>query len=230
MKFNPLPLLLAGATFVAAVPLRVIMVISHVEQANPEFATRIGVGNVVHAMSQQKQPCGAGAAAARIHEKAINISNAFRLALGMDRIEAHPTAVTPGFVHLTALPSAIPNPEGHHRHPHHHHDHHHEHHHHKSHPPKTTFMRRIHLALTSLGRWEGRAVAFVLGCGIGVLLRMFFIMGVVLYRSIRVGSSDDEEDVRAAYQIIRLYDDAEELAVPPPHYIVDEKVAVPEDA
>jgi len=80
----------------------------------------------------------------------------------------------------------------------------------------------------NLGRWEGRAVAFVLGCGIGVLLRMFFIMSIVLYRSVRGGSVDEHEEVE--YHVIHLYDDAEELAVPPPHYIVDEKVPGPEDA
>ncbi len=37
----------------------------------------------------------------------------------------------------------------------------------------------------NLGRWEGRAVAFVIGCGIGVLLRMFWVLAVVSFRTVR---------------------------------------------
>jgi hypothetical protein len=68
----------------------------------------------------------------------------------------------------------------------------------------------------ALGPWEGRAVAFVLGCGIGVLLRMFWVLSVVTYRAIR-GERDEE------YTIIEEYS-AEDVAVPPPTYTtIDEK-------
>lgn len=37
----------------------------------------------------------------------------------------------------------------------------------------------------NLGRWEGRAVAFVIGCGIGVLLRMIWVLALVTFRTVR---------------------------------------------
>jgi len=46
------------------------------------------------------------------------------------------------------------------------------------------FLHRVHRALLSLGPWEGRMVAFVLGCGLGVLLRMFWVLAVLLTRSV----------------------------------------------
>jgi len=46
-------------------------------------------------------------------------------------------------------------------------------------------LHRVHRALISLGPWEGRIVAFVLGCGIGVLLRMFWVSAVLLVRGVR---------------------------------------------
>ncbi|CCL98187.1 uncharacterized protein FIBRA_00181 [Fibroporia radiculosa] len=80
------------------------------------------------------------------------------------------------------------------------------------------FLRRLHFALMALGPWEGRAVAFVLGCGIGVLLRMVWVMGVVLARMIS-GRRNDE----SAEDVFDL--DAEEILVPPPQY-TDEKIAL----
>ncbi|KAH9839046.1 uncharacterized protein C8Q71DRAFT_491605 [Rhodofomes roseus] len=83
------------------------------------------------------------------------------------------------------------------------------------------FLRRMHFALMALGPWEGRAVAFVLGCGIGVLLRMVWVIGVVLARAVSGRRSEDSsEDVFDA--------DAEEILVAPPQYTQypDEKVAV----
>jgi len=73
------------------------------------------------------------------------------------------------------------------------------------------FLRRMHFALMALGPWEGRAVAFVLGCGIGVLLRMVWVMGVVLARTISGSRSDDAPEA--------VFDaDAEEILVAPPQY------------
>lgn len=58
------------------------------------------------------------------------------------------------------------------------------------------------------------------GCGIGVLLRMFWVLTVVTFRTIR-GERDDEY---AQVAIIEEYVDAEDIAVPPPTYTVaDEK-------
>jgi hypothetical protein len=84
------------------------------------------------------------------------------------------------------------------------------------------FVQRLHHSLMNLGLWEGRAVAFVLGCGIGVLLRMFWVLAVVAYRVIkrRPGSEEDE------YTHITIFEEVEVEA--PPHYTypVDEKAAV----
>ena len=95
------------------------------------------------------------------------------------------------------------------------------------------FLRRMHFALMALGPWEGRAVAFVLGeyhvamkkyvgsmtngnigCGIGVLLRMMWVMGVVLVRAISGRRGD--EDVHEADAVFDA--DAEEILVAPPQY------------
>ncbi|TFK82524.1 hypothetical protein K466DRAFT_590454 [Polyporus arcularius HHB13444] len=85
-----------------------------------------------------------------------------------------------------------------------------------------SFLRRVHHALMSLGPWEGRAVAFVLGCGIGVLLRMVWVMVLVTARAFR-GSRDED----AEYEVV--FDDAE-LLVPPPQYtMLEGSEAVPVD-
>ncbi|KAH8806887.1 hypothetical protein DL96DRAFT_1473897 [Flagelloscypha sp. PMI_526] len=83
-----------------------------------------------------------------------------------------------------------------------------------------SFAQRIQSALMALGPWEGRAVAFVLGCGIGVLLRMVFVMVILSYRAIKGSSRKEEEDEsEVQYAVIYEYqDDAEEIAVPPPNY------------
>ncbi|KAJ3785934.1 hypothetical protein GGU10DRAFT_312075 [Lentinula aff. detonsa] len=130
----------------------------------------------------------------------------------------------------------------HSHHHHHHHDqptsmeegkgeegpiHHHRHHmHHKFHGKgarihhRSSFMRRLHFAIMTLGPWEGRTVAFVLGCGLGVLLRMLWVLTVVTYRTIRGDSSTQQ----SLYVAIPNQYDAEEVFVPPPVYVVDEKI------
>lgn len=52
-------------------------------------------------------------------------------------------------------------------------------------PEEKPFMYRLHRAVNLLGPWEGRAVAFVLGCGLGVLIRMFFVLMVLVVRRAR---------------------------------------------
>jgi hypothetical protein len=47
-------------------------------------------------------------------------------------------------------------------------------------------MIRLQRSLNALGPWEGKVVAFVLGCGIGVLLRMVWVLSVIAYRPSRV--------------------------------------------
>jgi hypothetical protein len=93
----------------------------------------------------------------------------------------------------------------------------------------------------ALGPWEGRAVAFVLGesfcfiysfapsfylrltifilgCGIGVLLRMVWVMAILTYRMVK-GDSDESGEYAAVCDHYR----AEEILVPPPQYTYDEK-------
>jgi len=91
----------------------------------------------------------------------------------------------------------------------------------------------------TLGPWEGRAVAFVIGkstkhifpirtpliidipgCGIGVLLRMVWVLGLVTYRAIR-----GERDAETEYSEIVFEHDGELFMIPPPLYN-DEKVEV----
>jgi len=84
-------------------------------------------------------------------------------------------------------------------------------------------MERLHVALTALGPWEGRAVAFVFGCGIGVLLRMFWVLAIVSYRMIR-GPKEDENKYTEIL-VVESYDDAEEVAPAPPTYTYSDEKA-----
>jgi hypothetical protein len=56
-----------------------------------------------------------------------------------------------------------------------------------------TFLRRLHSALMALDTWEARAVAFVLGCGIGVLLRMLWVFFVLIGRGLREDSTAGQD-------------------------------------
>lgn len=59
------------------------------------------------------------------------------------------------------------------------------------------------------------------GCGIGVLLRMFWVMAILVGRSFRGRTNSEDEDVQ---HILVFERDAEEIA--PPRY-TDEKAALP---
>ncbi|KAF8530387.1 hypothetical protein BU17DRAFT_11671, partial [Hysterangium stoloniferum] len=54
------------------------------------------------------------------------------------------------------------------------------------------FVQRLTHALMMLGPWEGRIVSFVLGCGIGVLLRIVWVLAVLAVRSVRGKKQADE--------------------------------------
>ncbi|KAG8922144.1 hypothetical protein FRC00_007786 [Tulasnella sp. 408] len=75
-----------------------------------------------------------------------------------------------------------------------------------------SFWDRFQHALNQLGPWEGTAVTFVLGCGLGVLLRMFFVMGVLLVRARRACSQ----------QPIELPAEGQVIFIAPPQYILEE--------
>ncbi len=106
--------------------------------------------------------------------------------------------------------------------------------------PNGPFLHRVHRALMALGPWEGRIVAFVLGaffslrrsswlalidplffrlvgCGIGVLMRMFWVLTVLLVRAVRNNPVPEPEETT-----IIVY--AEEVA--PPYEVIDEKKAL----
>jgi len=190
--------------------------------------------------SEGRHFCGAS-----LREKAIRVSNTFRHALGLPLIETSDHLVfksgvvdkwSPkhGGVHILPMPFGDPALESVAQPPKENMDnsgddgnvvHIYRHHRvedrrHTKHFLHGSFLIRIHRAIMALGPWEGRAVAFVLGCGIGVLLRMFWVMTVLAYRTIR-GERDEEESIDHDY--IMFEQDAEHLFIPPPEY-TDEKV------
>lgn len=88
------------------------------------------------------------------------------------------------------------------------------------------FYDRLMGAIMSLGPWEGRAVAFVIGAGIGVLIRMFWVLGVVMFR----GMSKKEDEYEAVNDDSDDEDDLvghrrTPISAPPSYvYPVDEKI------
>jgi len=232
MKFSILPLALTCTGLLAsASPLRVIVVSNGVHtpdnglvahlQPPPHIQPpqRIHVEGAV--LSKQRVPCGG----ARFRQKVGSMTESLKIAFGFSvsnnnmkpvppptfptlptfvdtpinaAVVGHKT-MEPGMVHIMA-------PERPHRHGHGHRFHHHG--------KQPSFLMRVHFALMSLGPWEGRAVAFVLGCGIGVLLRMFWVMVVISYRMIKGPSSTSEQEHE--YTVIDM--DAEEIYVAPPTY------------
>jgi hypothetical protein len=62
----------------------------------------------------------------------------------------------------------------------------------------------------------------MLGCGIGVLLRMFWVMAIVIARSFKGRGRSEDDEVE---HILVFERDAEDIFVAPPEY-TDEKVAL----
>jgi len=80
-----------------------------------------------------------------------------------------------------------------------------------------------------LGKWEGRAVAFVFGAGLGVLLRMFYVLTVVAFRTMKRSNRPTEEQQYVIF-VEELEQEAEPTpinVVAPPQYMKDEKVPIP---
>nr|GAT53174.1 predicted protein [Mycena chlorophos] len=84
---------------------------------------------------------------------------------------------------------------------------------------ESSFEDRLEAALMNLQPWEAGAVAFVLGCGIGVLLRMFFVLTILMLRSFRAPSSS-ATDYYYYVAVEGADHDAEEVLVAPPVYTV----------
>jgi len=216
MKLSIFPLAVACTGLLAsASPLRVIVVSSSVETLQSGPVAHLRRPHLTQEMdnrviTKQHAPCGA-----RLRQKVSSMSDAFKIAFGFaaEPKNVQPKAAPmpfvegkfPGGERLHILPiSAMPVAP--------HRGHHHgQGFHHKK---QASFLMRVHFALMSLGPWEGRAVAFVLGCGIGVLLRMFFVMAVLTYRMIKGQRSPSEDEHE--YTVIDI--DAEEIFVAPPQY------------
>jgi len=239
MKLSALVTFAAGASLaqVGAIPLRMIIVSSSISEGLPPnmrnsmavpYTMGSGPDHNIHKVSNYANPTSRRPCGGRMGGKAIELSNAFRKALGWPTIETDMKATDSGRVRILPfigtpptfidLPShgdlPVPRPIGHpgfHPHPHHRHHPH----------DQPSFMTRLHFSLTALGPWEGRAVAFVLGCGIGVLLRMFWVLAIISYRALN-GSNDDETEY--THLVVEEYPDAEEIVVAPPTYTyIDEK-------
>jgi len=244
MRFATVPLLVVGAGIaihdVTAAPMRVIIASSGTDlnSANIRFGHAVKFEPIpVHASyvidkvqsnnaGGRPRPCRGGGRS-KFKQQAIEMSNAFRQVLGLPLIETDnrrilikPTMqldplpfvegekgrlaqlwVPPAELEAEIVPSGLP-PSRHWRH--------------NNHIEREPFLRRIHFALMALGPWEGRAVAFVLGCGIGVLLRMVWVVMLLTFRS-KTTKPDEEEELQA---------DAEEIFVAPPQYFADEKTPV----
>ncbi|CAK5274689.1 unnamed protein product [Mycena citricolor] len=238
MKLSILSFALASAALaVSASPLRVVVVSSSIETVNSG-----SVGGSHHIQSTHIEfkegaavvkhtPCSAS----RFRQKAKSMVATFRLALGFssksgdkklhhhhhhhhkDEKNSHKHKESAALPLISLLSPSGPKPDrvlvfpvdvkmtSHHAH------------------KEESFLMRVHVALMSLGPWEGRAVAFVLGCGIGVLLRMVWVLLIVSYRLIKGPSPEQDE-----YTVFD-FDDAEELFVASPQYSYPvEKVAMSE--
>lgn len=234
-----------GIVQIVATPIRIITIISGQGGANidgarfghsvplaPAIATvKLDAGQVEGA--HVHRPCG-GSRMSRFRQKGIEISNTFRKVLGLELIEANPhltfKKADHGVVHIMPFMGTPHRSSNYHSaHKQHHGAQLNYHHHIHAHGRSRSFATRLHFSLMNLGRWEGRAVAFVLGCGIGVLLRMFWVLAIVTYRAIR---GQREEEHEYSHIIIEEFDADALVHVPPPNYTypVDEKVAVVEDA
>jgi hypothetical protein len=236
MKFSILPLALAcTGLLTSASPLRVIIVsngvhtpdngpVAHLQPPPPPTILPGVKGADGASTNMQRVPCGG----ARFRQKVGSMTESLKIAFGFsvsnNNMKPVPPPTRPALTGINGPKSPIRleppvvhimAPERPHRHGHGHRFHHHG--------EQPSFLMRVHFALMSLGPWEGRAVAFVLGCGIGVLLRMFWVMVVISYRMIKGPSSTSEQEHE--YTVIDM--DAEEIFVAPPTYTYPVEKAEP---
>ncbi|RDB16834.1 hypothetical protein Hypma_002353 [Hypsizygus marmoreus] len=269
MKFSLLTALVAGAALVevGASPIRVMVVTSSAptevdvfghpvpyNKGNMRFGHAVPYNNGNPNVATLVKSVGAdgkvrhrtGCRGARLRQKAIEISNTFRQALGLPLIETGSASASvssrpshdehtvhilpfvgtpPTFVETKKEDGKLTEPPRYvaHAHPHPHHIVHNGGRLTK-HLERAPFLKRIHFALMALGPWEGRAVAFVLGCGIGVLLRMFWVLAVISYRLIK-GTKEDDSNKYTEIMIVEEYDEPEEVFAAPPYTFADEKQA-----
>jgi len=96
------------------------------------------------------------------------------------------------------------------------------------------FIHRLSRAIGELGTWEGRAVSFVLGCGIGVLLRMFFVLGLLIVRSRRchrIQLPAEDPTTPVVVVLPASYPTEKDPSTFPPEYAVNAKTVqqIPEE-
>ncbi|KAF8491023.1 hypothetical protein JB92DRAFT_3128572 [Gautieria morchelliformis] len=198
MKFSVISLILSAGlaiSQVSAAPIRVVVVSGHITSSNGFVRVGHAAANLnhpnanvatMHSVNKVHTKAKHGCAGS-FRAKAMQVSNWFRHIFGLPAItnETKAGVVSDGMpVLLPVLPVGGQNapPQLHHQH------HAHKHHLANGH----TFVQRLTRALMMLGPWEGRAVSFILGCGIGVLVRMFWVLAVIAIRSIR-GKKQEEE-------------------------------------
>ncbi|KAF8637291.1 hypothetical protein AX16_010821 [Volvariella volvacea WC 439] len=192
--------------------------------------------NVNNSNGRTGHGCGRGRS--RLTVKIIQISNSFRHALGLPEIQvdpSHPLPPTPGeyrilpfigtpptfikvdektgevttkggdTVHIMPVPGPADRP--------------------MKMMKEEGFLERLTLALMSLGPFESKVVAFVLGCGLGVLLRMIWVFGILGYRAVKGERAEDDQDY--THIIIDENDrhSAEVIFIAPPEY-TDEKAPI----
>jgi hypothetical protein len=221
--------LTAGIAQVAAQPIRLVIVSSSIQESpaerlsfgheQPPAVAKLMKGPGYKTMiegARRPRPCGGHARLGPIREKGIEISNAFRQALGWPLIEVPNKTVDIKMIHPGATRPPPSQGGPHHPPPPQHHGHKHHHKHHGKHGQG--FVTRLHYSIMNLGTWEGRAVAFVLGCGIGVLLRMFWVLAIVTYRAVK-GQREEEHEYCPVVTI-----EGSATPLPPYTYPADEKV------
>ena len=165
---------------VLAVPLLVVHS-NNLPSTNLRFGHAVDNSTDFPITVRKKGPCRAH----RFRQKAVEVSNLFRGAFGLPLIQTggHP-GLNDGKVRILPFigtPNTFAPVDGNntvgkieiftiaaphdHRHPYHGPHAHGRHRHVKGfhHFGKGSFIKRIHYSIMNLGRWEGRAVAFVLG-------------------------------------------------------------------
>jgi len=196
-----------GAACVAAAPIRWIVASSASDSVSSHI--RVGLPAVPLAFSANEglqvqpkyhaQPCKAN----RWRKQVAKFMNKIKTSLGSELTAGHSITEPhfPMIVEVFQNAREGDHNDGHsdsqkHHHYHHHHPSHRHGHHRLRHPG---FGHRLVRALTELGKWEGRGVAFVIGCGLGVLLRMIWILLVLVTRYFRPIREDQARFEHAIY-------------------------------